>query len=52
MNARILLAAPVLALALGAAQHHASRALAAAPAAAGGQDTSTLDDQSELSLTF
>jgi hypothetical protein len=51
MNARILLAAPVLALALGAAQHHASRALAAAPAAAGGQDTSTLDDQSELSLT-
>jgi hypothetical protein len=51
MNARIWLAAPVLALAVGAAQHHASRALAAAPAAAGGQDTSTLDDQSELSLT-
>jgi len=41
----------VLALAVGTAQHHASRALAAAPAAAGGQDTSTLDDQSELSLT-
>ena len=51
MNARIWLAAPVLALAIGTAQHHASRALAAAPAAAGGQDTSTLDDQSELSLT-
>jgi hypothetical protein len=51
MNARIWLAAPVLAFAVGAAQHHASRALAAAPAAAGGQDTSTLDDQSELSLT-
>jgi len=51
MNARIWLAAPVLALAVGTAQHHASRALAAAPAAAGGQDTSTLDDQSELSLT-
>jgi hypothetical protein len=50
MNTRIWLAAPVLALAVGAAQHHA-RALAAAPAAAGGQDTSTLDDQSELSLT-
>jgi len=51
MNARIWLAAPVLALAVGTAQHYASRALAAAPAAAGGQDTSTLDDQSELSLT-
>jgi hypothetical protein len=51
MNARIWLAAPVLALAVGTTQHHASRALAAAPAAAGGQDTSTLDDQSELSLT-
>jgi hypothetical protein len=51
MNARIWLAAPVLALAVGAAHHHSSRALAAAPAAAGGQDTSTLDDQSELSLT-
>jgi len=59
MNARIWLAAPVFALALGTAQHHTSRALAAAPAAAGGpstalgagQDTSTLDDQSELSLT-
>ncbi|HEV8395926.1 MAG TPA: DUF4139 domain-containing protein [Vicinamibacterales bacterium] len=51
MNARIWLAAPVLALAVGAAQHHASQALAAAPAAAGGQDTSTLDDQNELSLT-
>ena len=51
MTARIWLAAPLFALAVGAAQHHASRALAAAPAAAGGQDTSTLDDQSELSLT-
>ena len=51
MNARIWLAAPVIALAVGAAHHHAPRALAAAPAAAGGQDTSTLDDQSELSLT-
>jgi hypothetical protein len=51
MNARIWLAAPVIALAVGAAQHHAPRAFAAAPAAAGGQDTSTLDDQSELSLT-
>jgi len=51
MNARIWLAAPVFALAVGTAQHHASRALAASPAAAGGQDTSTLDDQSELSLT-
>jgi hypothetical protein len=51
MNRRIWLAAPVLALAVGVAQHHASRALAAAPAAAGGQDTSTLDDQSELALT-
>ena len=50
MNARIWLAAPVLALAIGTAQH-ASRALAASPAAAGGQDTSTLDDQSELALT-
>ena len=50
MNARIWLAAPVLALAVGVA-HHTSRALAAAPAAAGGQDTSTLDDQSELALT-
>ena len=51
MNRRIWLAVPVLALAVGAAQHYASRELAAAPAAAGGQDTSTLDDQSELSLT-
>jgi|SRR5688572_27968121 len=51
MNARIWLAAPVLAIAVGVAQYHASRAIAAAPAAAGGQDTSTLDDQSELSLT-
>jgi hypothetical protein len=50
MNARIWLAAPVLALAVGVA-HHTSRALAAGPAAAGGQDTSTLDDQSELALT-
>jgi len=50
MNARIWLAAPVLALAVGAA-HHTSRALAAGPSAAGGQDTSTLDDQSELALT-
>ena len=50
MNARIWMAAPVLALAVGVAQH-TSRALAAAPAAAGGQDTSTLDDQSELALT-
>ena len=50
MNARIWLAAPLLALAVGAA-HHASRAIAADPLAAGGQDTSTLDDQSELSLT-
>ena len=51
MNRRIWLAATVLALAAGVAQHYASHALAAAPAAAGGQDTSTLDDQSELSLT-
>ena len=50
MNARIWLAAPVLALAVGVA-HHTSRALAAGPSAAGGQDTSTLDDQSELALT-
>jgi hypothetical protein len=50
MNARIWLAAPLFALAVGAA-HHASRAMAADPLAAGGQDTSTLDDQSELSLT-
>jgi hypothetical protein len=51
MNARILLAAPVLALAVGVAHHRASGALAAAPQAAGGQHASTLDDQSELSLT-
>jgi hypothetical protein len=50
MTARIWLAAPLLALTVGAA-HHASRTLAADPIAAGGQDTSTLDDQSELSLT-
>jgi hypothetical protein len=50
MNARIWLAAPVLALTVGVA-HHTSRALAADPSAAGGQDTSTLDDQSELALT-
>src|SRR5262245_61128576 len=50
MNARIWLAAPVLALAVGVA-HHTSRARAAGPSAAGGQDTSTLDDQSELALT-
>lgn len=50
MNARIWLAAPLLALAVGAA-HYATRAIAADPLAAGGQDTSTLDDQSELSLT-
>ncbi|HET9267315.1 MAG TPA: DUF4139 domain-containing protein [Vicinamibacterales bacterium] len=49
MNARIWLAAPVLALAVGVA-HHTSHALAAGPSA-GGQDTSTLDDQSELALT-
>ena len=51
MNARIWLAVPALALAVGIAQHRAPQALAAAPAAAGGQDTSTLDDQSELALT-
>src|SRR6186713_953338 len=51
MNARIWLAVPALALAVGVAQHRAPQALAAAPAAAGGQDTSTLDDQSELALT-
>jgi hypothetical protein len=51
MNARIWLAAPVFACAIGAAQHHLPQALAAAPSAAGGQDTSTLDDQSELALT-
>jgi len=51
MNARIWLAAPALALAVGVAQHRAPQTLAAAPAAAGGQDTSTLDDQSELALT-
>src|SRR5436190_22621808 len=51
MNARIWLLAPVLALSVAIARHDASRALAASPAAAGGQDTSTLDDQSELSLT-
>ena len=51
MNARIWLAAPVLALAVAITQHDAPPALAAAPVAAGGQDTSTLDDQSELSLT-
>ena len=51
MNARIWLAVPALALAVGVAQHRAPPTLAAAPAAAGGQDTSTLDDQSELALT-
>ena len=51
MNARIWLAAPVLALATGIAHYDAPHALAANPAAAGGQDTSTLDDQSELALT-
>ena len=51
MNARIWLAAPAFALAVGVAQHRAPQTLAAAPAAAGGQDTSTLDDQSELALT-
>jgi hypothetical protein len=50
MNRRIWLAAPLLALTVGAA-HHAARTLAAEPLAAGGQDTSTLDDQSELALT-
>src|SRR6186713_1479315 len=51
MNARIWLAVPAFALAIGVAQHRSPYALAAAPVAAGGQDTSTLDDQSELSLT-
>jgi hypothetical protein len=51
MNPKIWLAALVLALAVGAAQHYPTRALAAAPAAAGGQDTSTLDDQTALALT-
>ena len=51
MNARIWLAVPAFALAVGVAQHRSPAALAAAPAAAGGQDTSTLDDQSELALT-
>ena len=51
MNARIWLAVPTLALAVGIAQHRAPQTLAADPAAAGGQDTSTLDDQSELALT-
>src|SRR5436190_10105099 len=51
MNARIWLLAPVLALSVAIARHDASRALAASPAAAGGQDTSTVDDQSELALT-
>jgi hypothetical protein len=51
MYARIWLAIPAFALAVGVAQHRAPQALAAAPAAAGGQDTSTLDDQNELALT-
>ena len=51
MNARIWLAVPAFALAIGVAQHRSPDALAAAPAAAGGQDTSTLDDQNELALT-
>jgi hypothetical protein len=51
MNARIWLAIPALALAVGVAQHRAPDALAAAAGAAGGQDTSSLDDQSELALT-
>jgi len=51
MNRRIWLTAPVLALVVGASPHYPARALAAAPAAAGGQDTSTLDDQTALSLT-
>ena len=51
MNARIWLAVPAFALAIGVAQHRSPYALAAAPAAAGGQDTSTLDDQNELALT-
>ena len=51
MDARIWLAAPLLALATGVALDHAPHTLAATPAAAGGQDTSTLDDQRELALT-
>jgi hypothetical protein len=51
MNARIWLAVPAFALAVGVAHYRSPAALAAAPAAAGGQDTSTLDDQNELALT-
>jgi hypothetical protein len=52
MTARLWLAAPVLALAVTFAPHlEPTTTVAAAPAAAAGQDTSTLDDQTELSLT-
>jgi len=52
MTARLWLAAPVLALAIAFALHlEPTTTVAAAPAAAAGQDTSTLDDQTELSLT-
>jgi hypothetical protein len=52
MHARIWVAAAALALGAGIAQHRAPQALAADPQATGGQDTSTLDDQSELALTI
>jgi len=52
MNARLWLAAPVLAL-IGAVAPRLEPAtpVAAAAPQSGGQDTSTLDDQTELSLT-
>ena len=52
MNARLWLAAPVVALAVAYGPRLLpSTAVAAAPAPAPAQDTSTLDDQTELSLT-
>jgi len=52
MNARLWLAAPVVALAVAYGPRLLpATAVAAAPAPAPAQDTSTLDDQTELSLT-
>jgi hypothetical protein len=51
MNARLWLVAPVLVVAGAFYTFHDRSTVAAAPPAVEGQDTSTLDDQTELSVT-
>src|SRR5262245_18872831 len=51
MTARFLLAASVLAVVAALIPHHTPVVVAAGAAQATGQDSSTLDDQTELSLT-